>query len=433
MKKRSVPREIAGDFLAGVPASIFASEDSKVMACFGALFQGDHIGVEVATDSHQHLLKSRGLLLECSRLSGGKALAHDLCVDGLCIDDYFAISREDAMITDGKESRSYASLMAAKDAYREQCLLGSDDKDVIAQDRFKVIGAEVISDVASVSRGTVVVGAPFEKRLGLAALSAEIASKGFTSDALHATLVGSWISVLTFRRPAMAIANDMFGVIPPGLLRTDDPQLWPLPSGVREELQLLAVLAPILCSNVAVPFLEKVYATDASMSHGGIASADVPTCLAQVLWRTADRKGENVPILPYYAAMLHAYDEDFDQLGAVAKIREPQSLEENDEDVAVPRPLGLHFQFLEICGGAGKVTRSLIGLGAVCGPVFDLSNSAHYNLVESRVLQWIIFMLESDRLQSFLVAPPCTSVHLILCSGLSFEAVLQECKGLQPK
>ena len=75
----------------------------------------------------------------------------------------------------------------------------------------------------------------------------------------------------------------------------------------------------------------------------------------------------------------------------------------------VSRPLRLRFQFLEVCGGAGVVTKKMIEKGCVCGPVFDLSVSPHFNILESRVLEWIIFMMEDDRLDSFLVSPPCTS------------------------
>lgn len=72
----------------------------------------------------------------------------------------------------------------------------------------------------------------------------------------------------------------------------------------------------------------------------------------------------------------------------------------------IPRPVGLRF---ELCGGAGVVTKELVLLGVVCGPVIDLSFSSQYNMADLRVIQWTIFMLESDRLDSFLMAPPCTT------------------------
>ena len=120
-----------------------------------------------------------------------------------------------------------------------------------------------------------------------------------------------------------------------------------------------------------------------------------------MLWRSADQKGANVPLMSKAAELLSQHD-------ALHEHDEEQN-EDVPEEGSPPRPIGLRFQFLEICGGAGKVTKHLVELGIVCGPVFDLSYSMQYSLVESRVLQWIIFMLEEDRLDSFLVAPPGTT------------------------
>ena len=92
--------------------------------------------------------------------------------------------------------------------------MGSDDKDVYGQTRFKVIGSEVISDEETVRQGAVIVAAPFENRHGLGQCSLLSAELPFTSDALHSMLVGSWISVLAFRRPVVAVANEVFKVIP---------------------------------------------------------------------------------------------------------------------------------------------------------------------------------------------------------------------------
>ena len=86
----------------------------------------------------------------------------------------------------------------------------------------------MISDESTVKRGTVVVAAPFEKRLGLGLCSLLSAELPYTTDALHSMLVGSWISVLNFRKPLMAVANEVFRVIPAKELNTASPRLWRL-------------------------------------------------------------------------------------------------------------------------------------------------------------------------------------------------------------
>ena len=72
---------------------------------------------------------------------------------------------------------------------------------------------------------------------------------------------------------------------------------------------------------------------------------------------------------------------------------------------APPRPIGLYYQFIEVCGGSGVVTT----MSVVCGPIIDLSFSQQFDLTKGRVVEWLIFLLEEDKLQSFLVSPPCTS------------------------
>eukprot|EP00435_Cladocopium_sp_Y103_P006820 s1974_g2.t1 len=140
---------------------------------------------------------------------------------------------------------------------------------------------------------------------------------------------------------------------------------------------------------------------------GGISVTELPEEVVKVLWRSADQKGSNLPLDTRAAEVLSQHDSMYEQ--PERSTADPSSEGEGFGEESVPRPIGLRFQFLEVCGGAGKVTEHLIALGVVCGPVFDLSYSKQYNLVHSQVVQWIIFMLEDDRLDSFLVAPPCTS------------------------
>ena len=79
------------------------------------------------------------------------------------------------------------------------------------------------------------------------------------------------------------------------------------------------------------------------------------------------------------------------------------------EEPEVPRPLGLRFDFVEVCGGSGVVTLELCRMGVVCGPILDLTYSNQYDLTDGRLICWCITMLEQGRLRSFLVAPPCTT------------------------
>ena len=407
-KVKKKTREEEGDLLGIDRTALVIDDDPIVVPCFSALFQGDHLGVEVATASHQNLLQDAGLLRDGSRLQSSSFIWKDEIVDGLCIDDYFVVSREDVKEDDEEHAKSGSvrRLKVAKDVYIRERLLGSDDKDVLGRSTFKVIGGEVVSSPGSVARGVVAVGSPAQKRWGLAMLSAALACLPYTSDSLHASVVGAWISVLMYRRPMMAVMKEVFRVIPPSELDTENPKLWSLSRKAAEEFLILACLAPVLSSNLAVPFAEVVYASDASMAKGAFCSAFIGEELGKLLWRSSDMKGTNVPLMRSSEALLAYYDIDYEPT------EEKPSCKEDDEEAGErgpQRPLGLYFEFVEVCGGAGTVTKQLILMGVVCGPVFDLSYSQQFDFSSIRVLRWIIFMIEEGRILSFLVSPPCTT------------------------
>eukprot|EP00435_Cladocopium_sp_Y103_P011972 s1889_g3.t1 len=137
---------------------------------------------------------------------------------------------------------------------------------------------------------------------------------------------------------------------------------------------------------------------------GGIAVAEVGEDIVEALWITADKKGANVPMLSHAMAAVSQHDAEYEEEDREYWAEQPEE--------EVHRPIGLMFQFVEVCGGAGKVTERLSRLGFSCGPVLDLSLSKHYNIAEHRVISWVAFMLEQDRLESFLVAPPCTTFRV---------------------
>ena len=394
-----------GDHLGGAPKPIFFEHQMKVVACFSALFQGDHLGVEFATDSHANLLSSAGLLDPLRRLRSDIPLADDWIADGLVIDDYFVLSREDIRSYDGVSSASVGALEIAKKTYQKEGILGSNEKDIIGALRYKVCGAEIDSSLESVSRGVVSAAVPLDKRMSLAMLSASVATLPYTSDALHACMVGSWVSALMMRRPLFSVVNELFRVVPPESLSMDRPELRVLPRPAAQELLLLACLAPIASSNLAAPFHGRVFATDASMEKGGVVEADCPLEVVKALWRGADRKGASVAMSSSVAELLEEYDESHEVIPSQASYSYDQKIASTEAE----RPIGLHFDFIEICGGSGVVTAELIKLGIICGPVFDLSLSSRYDLCDKRVVAWFLFMMEEGRLRSFLVAPPCTS------------------------
>lgn len=409
-KKRRRGREVAGDQLVGGfdgfrPTGLLVDDDTEVVPCFSSVLQGDHLGVELASEAHAGMLIEAGLLDDASRLRADKALVSDDVVQGLYIDDFFAISREplDFLAASERASKSGDIFLRAKAAYKSEGVLGSEEKDVIEQPCFRVVGAEVDSREAVVLDGLVGCGLPVEKRLSLATIASAVSTLGYTTDALHSSLIGSLVSMMMFRRVAMSSLQEVFQVIPHDELDTENPRLRHLSRRAAQELAIVAALAPVLASNLAAPFSGHIYATDASMDKGGVTVASVSPGVSSFLWRDADKKGCNARLESRIGAFLSRYDPMHESEATVFHEGE------DADDEAVPRPLGLRFDFIEICGGSGVVTIELCRLGRVCGPVLDLSYSGQYDLTDHDVLAWCIFTLEAGRLRSFLVAPPCTT------------------------
>ena len=172
-------------------------------------------------------------------------------------------------------------------------------------------------------------------------------------------------------------ANHLFQVVPPEDLDTERSVMRPLRRAAAEELQLLAVLSPVACSNLAVPFSKEIFATDASNTGGGIAVAEADEEVVKMAWRSADRKGSNVPMMRKTQAILASHDMDFEEV--------PIHDELSNAGASVARPLGLHFEFIELCGGSGVVTKALIRKG------FDLSFSKQFDLKQRRVC-WLWYL-----------------------------------------
>lgn len=87
-------REDGGDGLLDGGSDAFFTRPSllldNVHVCFKSLFQGDHVGVEVATAAHENLLKTRGLLADSDRIIANVPFHGGPVCQGLVIDDFSA-------------------------------------------------------------------------------------------------------------------------------------------------------------------------------------------------------------------------------------------------------------------------------------------------------------------------------------------------------
>lgn len=244
--------------------------------------------------------------------------------------------------------------------------------------------------------GCVTVGAPRVKRLALAVLSLRAARLPGLSPQLASRLAGNWSSVLLCRRCLSSIVAD--GLFALGVLRScTEDSVVPLPRSVARELVLLAIMSPLICSNVAVTYLGTLFASDAALSKGAYVATEVGPDGDEELWLDSRKKGS-------YALLDSGFKEMLKHVG------------EYEGEKKVPAPLIrpkasplLYYDFVEICGGVGAVSAAACELGLVCAPPLDLSASEHYDLGDLRLLEWAICMVEENRFRSFLFEPPCTT------------------------
>lgn len=388
-------REVAGDRLGQQPVKKLPLPD-EVYPSFGALYQGDHLGVEFALGGHQGLLRSEGLLEERNRLLGKEPTPLSRLWGRYSLTIIFVISIQDRS-TQAEDAEAFKYLGRARAAYKRHALARSEEKDVISSRLFKAAGAEVDSTEDSLRRGYVNVGATLAKRIGLSTLSLRIASLGRITPSLAARLSGGWVSVLLYRRCLSAIVDDLFQ-----LGTFDDPSrgadLVPLGKKASEELVLLSVLSPCMSTNALAQVSNILYATDASLAKGAIVSTAIDDDVAKILWIGSDKKGAYTMLDGHHRSLLRHLGEETYEMS-----------EDEIEEERIPRQRPFFLDFVEICGGVGAVSQAMAGLGFVVAPVLDLSRSRQYNLKSVRVLEWILWMVAENRFASLVLAPPCTT------------------------
>ena len=398
--KRKVREQIGDHLESFVPSSVLVPPSPGCLwVSFNSVLQGDHSGVEIATESHANLLRSHGLLQPNERVVASSPLRSFSEAQGLVIDDFFALSIQGRSVP-AEQTLSSIAYHKAQHAYREHGLEGSPEKDL-------VIGAYVNGGHRATSRGLVTVGSPVEKRLGLSILSLMISQLQYTSDALHLCLLGGWTSILGFRRPLMSVLQEAFHVVDQNAFDASRPKLVHLSRKVATELVLLAVLMPLSVTDIAAPLDKTIYCTDASLQKGAILETEIDEHLLRVLYRTSISKGAYTKMLSGRSSILKSHDWRFEE----------EPFEEDDalcpSPLAVERPLAFSYEFIEVYAGSSKITKYLEQHGINCGPPLDLSLSSEFDVAQVHVISWLTFLVSSKKLRAFVLEPPCTTFSIM--------------------
>eukprot|EP00438_Fugacium_kawagutii_P005252 Skav228634 [mRNA] locus=scaffold204:32195:36586:+ [translate_table: standard] len=418
MKRVKYDRRIHGDLL-GKPTWKQRGGPGNPRTCwiaFGSVFQGDHAGVDLATEAHIQLLKDHGLLEEGSRIQSHSPLPSSTEAQGLCIDDFFCVSVED-VATPPKDSVSAKRFLAAQGAYKSKRILGSPEKDVFAEETGKVIGAQLNSSARARSHGLITLGAPLQKKLSLSYVTLMICNLGYTTDSLHLCIMGAWVSMMMFRRPTMSILNAAFRFVDAQDVDASRPKVMRLSRKVTEELVLVSILMPLMVSEISAPYHPKLYATDASSHRGAVVRCEPGLDLVEALWKGCRSKGS-------YTRFRTIHETTAIELGV------KEDFEEGSARETPGRPLAFRFDFIEVYSGASGVTANIASFGFSVGPCIDLSESEEYNLEYVHVASWLCHLCSEGFLKGFMLEPPCTTFSIMRRPQLRS---LQEPFGFDPK
>ncbi len=367
---------------------------------FRSILQGDHSGVDIATDAHTGLLQDFGLLQPETTVTAEKPLRSKHLCQGLVIDDYFCVSTEKAS-TDPSCSGAHRCFQASQKAYSFASLGGSPHKDIPFSTHGKVIGAQVNSSHDATCRGLITIGSPIEKRLGIAHICFQTAKLSHTTDSLHLCLVGGLVSILGFRRPLLSILQESFRLVDTSAYDPNCPKVIPLTRAVACELTLIACLVPLMLTEVSAPLCPDVFATDASCDMGAICVTTPPIDVVEVLWKACKSKGSYTRLLSPVEVLLKRLD----------------SFEEVDSQAfpvveGVSRPLAYTFDFLEIYAGSAKVSKFMLELGVSVGPPIDISFSPELDMSCVYVMQWVSYLVCNGLVKALMIEPPCTTFSI---------------------
>ena len=282
------------------PASRFAAlkcYDSAlggrmVVPALATLAMGDRNAVDFAQRGHRELLLRTGALDPRCEVRYGAPLPRSRTLHGVMIDDRVALSivapGADGQATTTRARREWDAAMAA---YAASCGEPVREKSQRRARAGRVWGAWLDGQ-----RGTL--GGPPERRAALALLTLRLAVCGWSSPALVRRLLGSWVFHLMFRRAAFSVLDASFRYAHGGGDTADAARLLRLPADVRAELTAVALLAPLLVTNLRAPVAPQVWCSDASPKAGAVVRADVPAAVARELWRHRDARGSHVRMCP---------------------------------------------------------------------------------------------------------------------------------------
>ena len=220
---------------------------------------GDLNANDYAVEAHQEVLHHTGLFAKFATITNEGLFAISPLVRGLVVDDHFAIS-----VGPPRHPRHAIAAAAFDDAipfYNKVALTTSASKSRSNLDVGTVIGCHIGGDKGQIS-------ADLGKLHYLCKLTWHVLQDPRVTGRTFRQLFAHWNFCLLFRRPILAILQYAYKDLPDAL---EDDKVFELSLHTRQELGMLCVLTPFMCSNLRAGFSERMECTDGRVGRPATA------------------------------------------------------------------------------------------------------------------------------------------------------------------
>ena len=277
---RWAQRDLYRQRSSGAGSSDVASTAGLVQPVLVAIMMGDLNGVTAAQWAHQHGLQSAGLLPADLRLAGpGPALLKTEMHD-IYIDDYGAIAAIPASAVKDTTGKDFDDMAEVDAFYERRGIPQSTAKAVCGE----VVQAQLWGAELRCLEGTV--AAPLLRRIGCACLGLLWVASGCRKKEAQSVL-GCMVTSFLFRRDLFCACGQVYSYFK----RLPARRKVVPPPDIADEIIAAAFLQLGAVSDLRMPLLPAVAASDASLFAGGAVWAEVPWKVACKLYDFCERRG----------------------------------------------------------------------------------------------------------------------------------------------
>ena len=371
--------------------------DSECYVALSALAMGDNLAVEIAQQAHYQVLMQLGGSMKVSeQVCYRKPFPRGPFYEFLAIDDHLGLqvcSKD--FYCKGHPSRDTEVFTQAEKAYQIVGLVQHPNKKKRQVTSGIFLGAEVDGLLGRVSSP--------RHRVGLLMLcTAIVAKKGSTTRKILSCIVGSWVSVLMFRRPIMSVMSAVFRE---GLDLPQD-RVFVLSRQARCELMTLSILGPTAQTDLRTDTCPSVFCMDASPYGAGICQAEESKSVVNELWRHSEQRGFYTKLSSPAAALL-------DELGLESEPNFGGSDEHLFSLPSFPPPKhfreGYLFDTLELFKGQGNWTLAHSELGFQVHSGLDIHGCSvkFVDLLDKAVFDQLVSLAARGVVREWHAGPPC--------------------------